>query len=90
MVGVSTNVANALEMIETHRIDAALLDITLGAENSFSIADRLTDLAVPFASVSAYTKKEIPARVHEVGLLARPVTPSVLTRHLDKMIGKAS
>lgn len=46
----------ALQMIEqaAEPFEFALLDINLGAETSFGIADRLRDLGVPFAFASGY------------------------------------
>ena len=78
-----------MTLIGSHQIDAAFLDITLGTEKSYPVADNLDDLGVPFSFVSAYAKNQIPARFHGFDLLPKPLMPHNLTRQLTKMLGKA-
>jgi two-component SAPR family response regulator len=88
VVGPARNVATAMGLIEDHKIDAAFLDITLGSETSFPIAERLDALAVPVTFVSAYAKEEIPRQFRDFDLLSKPVMPRVLTLQLRKMLGE--
>jgi len=90
VVGPASNVATAMELIEGHKIDAAFLDITLRAENSYPIAEKLDAMAIPVTFVSAYAKKEIPSRFHEFDLLPKPSTLHILARQLNKMLGEPS
>jgi DNA-binding NarL/FixJ family response regulator len=43
VVGVATNSAEALELVEELRPDLALVDIDLGEENGFDLVERLAD-----------------------------------------------
>ncbi|WP_108485323.1 response regulator [Oceaniglobus ichthyenteri] len=88
VVGPASNVAAAMNLIENHKIDAAFLDITLGPETSFTIAEKLDALAVPITFVSAYAKKEIPLQFRQFDLKSKPITLHVLARQLRKMLGK--
>jgi DNA-binding response OmpR family regulator len=48
VLGPFTTVTTAMETLDAHRLDAAVLDINLGRELSFPIADALTCCKVPF------------------------------------------
>lgn len=50
----AASVAQALAAIDTQRPAFALLDINLGTETSFAIAERLSTMGVPFAFTTGY------------------------------------
>jgi CheY-like chemotaxis protein len=60
-VCLAASVAAALEAMERHTIDIACLDINLGAETSFPVADALAGRGIPFIFVSAYDASVLPA-----------------------------
>jgi len=88
VIGPANNAATALELIENDEVDAAFLDINLGSETSFPIAEKLAASDVSFAFISAYAKDEIPRQFHQFDLLPKPITPHLLTRQLRKMLGE--
>jgi len=53
VVGPASDLASALALVETE-IDAAILDVTLGAQTSLSVARRLAERGVPFAVASGH------------------------------------
>lgn len=53
-VRTAGSVTRALQLIEERAPDFALLDIGLGHEKSFAIAERLEALGIPFAFVTGY------------------------------------
>jgi CheY-like chemotaxis protein len=53
-VRTAGNVARALQLIEERAPDFALLDVGLGREKSFAIAERLEALGIPFAFITGY------------------------------------
>ena len=53
-VRVTGSVAQALKEIADRAPDFALLDVNLGSENSFAIAERLANLGIRFAFASGY------------------------------------
>lgn len=55
-VRTAGSVARALQLIEERAPDFALLDIGLGREKSFAIAERLEALGIPFAFVTGYDR----------------------------------
>src|SRR5689334_18038404 len=60
-VFLAASVAAALQAMERHTIDIACLDINLGVETSFPVADALALRGIPFIFVSAYDARVLPA-----------------------------
>jgi CheY-like chemotaxis protein len=60
VVSIAPSVATALKAMEDHTIDIACLDVHLGSETSFPIADALAMRGIPFVFVSAYQPDVVP------------------------------
>jgi two-component SAPR family response regulator len=71
IAGVATSVAEALRLIETVEIDAALLDMKLHEEFAGDVADALEAHGIPFLFVSGYPKAPDP-RYDSVPILLKP------------------
>jgi CheY-like chemotaxis protein len=71
-VAPADSVATALRTIERHEVDAALLDIHLGSELVYPVADELASRGVPFVFVTSYRRADIPARHRDRPLVAKP------------------
>lgn len=54
VVGVAASLKKGLELAHTARFDVAILDVTLGRESSFPIADLLREKGVPFLFASGH------------------------------------
>lgn len=50
----ASSVDQALDLIEAESFTGALLDVNLGAENSYPIAEKLDDKGVPFIFMTGY------------------------------------
>ncbi|MFZ5746876.1 MAG: response regulator [Pseudomonadota bacterium] len=55
VLGPARTVADSLRLVEDEAPDLAILDINLGGERSYDLAERLTKLSVPFAFASGYS-----------------------------------
>jgi CheY-like chemotaxis protein len=62
VVGTTKSVALALHVLATQVVDLACLDINLGDENSFPVADELASRSIPFVFVTAYGAGILPQR----------------------------
>lgn len=60
VVAIAPSVAIALSAIERSAIDVACLDIDLGSETSFPIADALALRGIPFVFVSGCASDVVP------------------------------
>src|SRR3546814_9197972 len=90
VVGPAVNVDEGLRLIDEQHPDVALLDIALSGEQSFPIADRLSELGVPFAFVTGLAAEALPARFRQAPMLSKPPTTSALTRIVEALIDRKS
>ena len=58
VVGPAARVKQALAIIEREPIDLAMLDINLGRETSYPIAERLAALGIPYFFSTGYSEIE--------------------------------
>lgn len=73
VVGPAARVSEALHLCETRSVDCALLDVHLGRETSFVIADWLTLHGTPFVFVTGSSDSHsIPAHLAHVRLMPKP------------------
>ncbi len=67
-------------------IDAALLDVNLGGELAYALADELMGEGVPFAFMTGYQPNALPRRYSEIPVLTKPVDAETLNAALVKLI----
>jgi DNA-binding response OmpR family regulator len=72
VVGPVPRVEEGVALAENEQLDGALLDIDLHGEASYPIAAVLSERRVPFAFLTGYTEKALPAAYHDVPRLAKP------------------
>jgi DNA-binding LytR/AlgR family response regulator len=88
IVGPFPNVEAALNGARQHSIDAALLDMQLGPEKSFRVAELLQDLNVPFMFASGYELLELPTELQGHRVLSKPVSQEVILSVIVEMCGQ--
>jgi CheY-like chemotaxis protein len=87
-VRTASSVARALEMIGQRAPDFALLDVGLGREKSFAIAERLEALKIPFVFVTGYGAADMfPARFADKPRLTKPCSTEALAQVLRRRSG---
>jgi DNA-binding response OmpR family regulator len=69
--GVSS-LAEGLKVSQSEAFDAAILDVNLGRDLVFPLADQLREQGVPFVFASGYGKEEIPQDFHAYDTLLKP------------------
>jgi len=72
-VGPCTTPFEALSLLREAAVDAALLDVNLGGETVYPVADALARIRVPFAFLTGYDGESIEARFADVARLDKPV-----------------
>ncbi|MBZ9677584.1 response regulator [Mesorhizobium sp. ES1-1] len=70
ILGPVATVAEAQMLAE--EADAAVLDIDLNGASVFPVADRLSELGIPFVFFSAYDRNVIPSRLDHIASLMKP------------------
>ena len=80
----TSNIEEALEVIENSAFDFALLDINLGdGTNSFPIAKILTERGISFAFMTGYHAQSIDG-FEEVPKLSKPINFNLLEKTLKE------
>lgn len=87
VVGPASAVASALEVISREPIDGALLDVNLGGEQSFAVADALSLKNIPFVFVTGYGGAGVKDRYPDAPTLQKPFVTDDLRRALTKLAG---
>jgi CheY-like chemotaxis protein len=84
-VRTAASVAMALEAIADRAPDFALLDVGLGREKSFAIAERLEALKIPFVFVTGYgADVRLPAAFADQPRLPKPCSSDALLAFLKQ------
>ncbi len=79
VMGVAGTVAQALERVTTSSmIDAAILDVNIGGEKIFPVADALTEREVPFVFSTGCSLGDLAERYPQSQTLAKPYLPETL------------
>ena len=86
VMGPAPSIEAALEMLEAERPDIALLDVNLGGQRVFPLADALWRAHVPFAFTSGYHSGFIEQRFKAVPHLEKPFSTPSLERVLRDLV----
>ncbi|CAH2602509.1 Response regulator [Rhodovastum atsumiense] len=88
VVEVAGTVARGLAAAasETSALDAAVLDVNVGGEKVFPVAEALAARGVPFAFATGYGAEGIEARFAAAPVLAKPFTIEALQQVFQKLL----
>lgn len=74
----------AHSILDQQRVDYAILDINLGDQTSFGVADRLEELGIPFFFASGYGEQaNLPTGHRTVTVVQKPYTTHNIARGID-------
>ena len=90
VIGPAGGVKDALAAISSNEaIDGALLDVNLGGEQSFEVADALTGRGIPFIFVTGYGGAGVRERYPDAQTLQKPFVTSDLEEALATLAESA-
>lgn len=90
VVGPAYNVAQALDLMAKHDIDAAILDVNLGCgATSAPVADALSNLGMPFVFATGYGDQALRKVDREKPRLDKPYFPSAVVAAIAAAIASA-
>jgi light-regulated signal transduction histidine kinase (bacteriophytochrome) len=76
----------AHDILDQHSVDYAILDINLGDQTSFGVADRLKELGTPFFFASGYGEQaNLPMDHRAVSVVQKPYTTHNIARSIDEL-----
>ena len=83
VVGPAATIDEAIGLIEsTPDLDVAVLDVNLGGQLAYPIAERLRELGVPFVFCTGYEQVDPNARYNDCPIVRKPVDIRHLTDEL--------
>ena len=89
VVGPFATVDEALRAVAAERaVAGAILDINLGDEKAFPVADALADRGVPFVFLTGYEREILPARHRDRPAATKPFSARNLTRLLAQAVDR--
>jgi CheY-like chemotaxis protein len=77
----------ACDIASTAELDLAVLDINLGGERSFPIANILQERGVPFMFSTGYGKNGLPPELSGSPVLSKPFAAKELEETLSSALG---
>ena len=72
VVGPVSSVAEALRLAASQRLDAAVLDVNLGSEMVYPVANALTAAAVPYIFVTGYGPEGLESAHRHQPMIQKP------------------
>ena len=86
-IGPAARVAQALQLLSQAAPEAALLDVNLGGETVYAVADELTLRNIPFVFLTGYDEGDLPAEFRHHPAIRKPFTPSQIQVAIDQFRG---
>jgi light-regulated signal transduction histidine kinase (bacteriophytochrome) len=88
-VMTASSVEGGLEVIDTDPPTMAVLDINLGDQTSFTVADRLGEMGTPFIFATGYGEQAILPDIHQHRIVVqKPYTLEGIARILEELIAE--
>lgn len=87
--GPASDVRGAFDQLRGDMPAAALLDVSLGQETSFPVADFLIEHEVPFAFVTSYPREALPLRYEGCQVVRKPFSRRALTASVKALLASA-
>lgn len=89
VVGPFATVATALGAVAPGALDAALVDVNLGGERAYPLADALAAAGVPFVFLTGYGRAGVDPRYAEAAVLPKPFEAASLERALAEVVASS-
>ena len=86
-IGPVHSVRDALDLIGSTALDGAILDVSLGAEDCYPVADRLRELGIPIAFATGYGPGGVASRFKGALILPKPFTFEGVKDVVAKLVG---
>ena len=89
VVGPASRVGKALDLIETEKLDLALLDVNVSGEEVYPAAVELRSRGIPFMFLSGYGSRGLREEWKGSPTLEKPFAPEVLEARIDAIMQRA-
>jgi DNA-binding response OmpR family regulator len=86
VAGPVNDIDDALAILGSQAIHAAVLDVNLGDIRTFSLATRLLEANIGFVFVTGYATIDLPCEMRGQPLLQKPTDLTVLKRTIEQLL----
>lgn len=86
VIGPAASVSRALALIESEGPEVAVLDVNLGGEKVYPVAEALRSRAVPYLFLTGYGAAGVDPDFATVRILQKPVREAVLARAVTEVL----
>jgi DNA-binding response OmpR family regulator len=90
VVGPVGHLAEALETVASEDFDAAVLDVNLGGQTVYPVAEVLEERNVPFAFLTGYGPETLPRSLCERPRLGKPLKMKELVSAVARLTAPAA
>lgn len=90
VVGLAASVQDALGRLIHTVADGAVLDVNIGGEKVFPVADALAERGIPFVFATGYGRAGLDGRYSATPVLTKPYSPEELENALSTFSGRAA
>lgn len=85
-VGPVTTVAEALSTIETHKLDAAILDVKLADGPAEAVASKLAQSGIPFAAFTGYPSGALGPAYAGIPIVPKPCRADQIVATVEQLL----
>ncbi len=85
-ISAAGSVAEALSLLAQQSFDAAMIDVNLGGKKSYPVADKLTELGIPFAFSTGYADHGDRRDFNDQPVLKKPYLTADLVAVFEQLI----
>lgn len=85
-VGPAHTEEQALELVATTSIDAAILDVTLGDRDCFAVVKALEQRGIPFVFATGHGEQSMPDAFRGCVTVSKPFDFEVVRRLIDELV----
>jgi chemotaxis family two-component system sensor kinase Cph1 len=90
VVGPIGHLTEAMEVAASHQFEAAVLDVRLGREAVYPVAEVLNERRIPFAFLTGYDAEALPRPFCEQPRLGKPFKPAELIGTVARLVAPAA
>ncbi|HET8995953.1 MAG TPA: response regulator [Acetobacteraceae bacterium] len=83
---VAGRLQTALQAVEAHNFDVAIVDVNIAGQTSYPVADRLTARGIPFAFVTGYGSNGLAEAYAAIPVLQKPFRIADLTQLMQRLL----
>ncbi len=75
VIGPASSVASALKLVDSERLEAAVLDVNLGSEMVYPVADVLEAARIPYVFITGYGRTGLSGAYRDHATIQKPFHP---------------